>query len=527
VPGHVAGDQPDPAVGERERVVPVAADGRSVGGGQVADREVKSRDPRQGVGQQGALQRLRDRVLAGEGVRVGQPHPEPPAEFLHHRDVGRGERRPPRPAAEHDDAERALPAEQRGGDRAARLHEPDDVDRFRLGPGPGGDLGGDVKRQHGGAGAVGALGEHRAPGGDRLLAQVGDQLRLGGLGVAERAGEQHAVGGRQEHHAVVGQDRDHQLGNLAQELIAVPGGGDQRPGPHEEGEPFPGAVRVGPGGAGAGQQLRAFLLGPLPGGQVDDEGRPAQRAAVEYRRADQHRHPVPFLVHVLLLERLARPGPQQLLPGLGLNAGPPRRGNLPPVKPPGLEVVPAVADHAEVGVVGLVDQLLARDHHAEHVGVPQPAEQGGTLPQRLLGLALLGQVGEDRVGPAGPSPVVAGVGNRGDPHPAQLAGPSVPEAGYHAADDHAGPQRHPHRQVLGRVRRAVLAQRLALRHERPRRQRGQVHAQDLAGRRVHPDDGPVGVVVDDTLRHGLEQRAVPLLRRGAPGQRVEPARIPS
>ena len=73
---------------------------------------------------------------------------------------------------------------------------------------------------------------------------------------------------------------------MVQQLIPVPGGGDQRPGAQEEGQLFPGAVRLGPLGAGAGQQFGAFPLGPLPGGQVDDERRPAQRVTVEHCRPD-------------------------------------------------------------------------------------------------------------------------------------------------------------------------------------------------------------------------------------------------
>ena len=236
--------------------------------------------------------------------------------------------------------------------------------------------------------------------------------------MGERAGEQHPASGRQEHHAVVSQARDHQLDNLAEEFIPVPGGGDQRPGAHQEGQPFPCAVRLGTRGAGAGQQFGAFLLGPLPGGQVNDERRPAQRVAADHCRPDEDRHPVPVPVHVLLLKRLARSGPPQLLNGLVFSAGPLRRSYLPPRNAASLKVLPAVADDVEVCVVRLVDPVLADDHHAEHVGLPQPAQQGGALPQRRLGPPLLGQVIEDRVCPAGPAMLIPGIRDRGDPHPA-------------------------------------------------------------------------------------------------------------
>ena len=142
--GHVADDQPDPAAGEGERVVPVAADGGSLGRGQVAHREVQPGDLRQRVGQQGALQRFGDGVLAGEGVGVGQPHRQPAAEFLHHRDVRLGERRTPGSAVQRDDAEGPRPASSGVLIALRGLHELHDAHRVRLGPGPGGHLGGGV-----------------------------------------------------------------------------------------------------------------------------------------------------------------------------------------------------------------------------------------------------------------------------------------------------------------------------------------------------------------------------------------------
>jgi hypothetical protein len=236
---------------------------------------------------------------------------------------------------------------------------------------------------------------------------------------------------------------------------------------------------------------------------------------------------VPVLVHVLLLERLARPVLPQLPDSRVLGSGPLRRGYLPPGDAARLQVVPAVADDAEVGIVRLVDPVLIEDHHAEHVGLPEPAQQRGAPPQCRLGPPLLGQVGEDRVGPARPALLIACVGDGGDPHPAQLTGPPVPDPGYRAGDDLARPQRHPDRQVTGRERGAVLADRLPFRDDRPGCHRVQVDAQDLAGGPVRADDRPAGVVVDDPLRHRLEQSPVPLLRRDQiAGQNLHSVPVP-
>lgn len=89
--------------------------------------QVQSRDPGQDAGQQRALQGLGDGVLAGEGVRVGQAHRQATAEFLDHLDVGLGEPATPSAAAQDDDTGRAMGAQQRRGDRAARTHEPHDA----------------------------------------------------------------------------------------------------------------------------------------------------------------------------------------------------------------------------------------------------------------------------------------------------------------------------------------------------------------------------------------------------------------
>ena len=105
--------------------------------------------------------------------------------------------------------------------------------------------------------------------------------------MGECAGAQVPVGRGQEHDTVVGQAGHHQLGHLIEQFIPVMGGGDQRPGPHQEREAFSGAAGLIAGGALAGQQLRAFPLGALARGQVHDKGHPAQRVPVDDRRADR------------------------------------------------------------------------------------------------------------------------------------------------------------------------------------------------------------------------------------------------
>ena len=63
--------------------------------------------------------------------------------------------------------------------------------------------------------------------------------------------------------------------------------------------------------------------------------------------------------------------------------------------------------------------------------------------------------------------------------------------------------------------------------QRPADHRVRVNAQDLARGRVRLDDQPVGSTVNDTLRQGLEQRTVPVLRHGQLlGQRLLAEPVP-
>lgn len=63
VPDHIADDQPDPVVRERQRVVPVAADFERAAGGGVPGRDLDARGPQHLVGQQFPLQARGDAAL--------------------------------------------------------------------------------------------------------------------------------------------------------------------------------------------------------------------------------------------------------------------------------------------------------------------------------------------------------------------------------------------------------------------------------------------------------------------------------
>ena len=143
---------------------------------------------------------------------------------------------------------------------------------------------------------------------------------------------------------------------------------------------------------------------------------------------------------------------------------------------PRLQVVAAVADEVEEGVVGVVDPLDAADDHAERVGLAQPAEQGGALPQGRLHPALLGQVGEHHVGALRPPRRILGLGYRGDPVPADLARPAVRHADDHVGDDLSGAQDPAQRQSSGWERGAILVDRP------PALASGQVVISDSTGR---------------------------------------------
>jgi hypothetical protein len=178
----------------------------------------------------------------------------------------------------------------------------------------------------------------------------------------------------------------------------------------------------------------------------------------------------------------------------------------------GLHVLPRVAGDVEEGVVGIVHMVLAVHDHADHVGLAQPAHQLGAFAQRRRGPALLGQVPEHGVGPLRAAVLVAGVGHRSDPQPARFPGPAVRHAHHHVGDHLPGAQRDRDRDVARLERGAVVVHHGG--GDRPGDHFLLVEAENLAGRRVGPEDQAVGVVVDDALGQGLEQGLVTLLRRG-------------
>ena len=307
---------------------------------------------------------------------------------------------------------------------------------------------------------------------------------------------------------------------MLKHLLPVVGGGHHLPGVEQEREPFPGPVGLGLGGAFPDQQLGALPLGALPGGEVHHEGHPAQRVGVDHRAPDQDRYPVPVTVHVFLLQRRNDARPPQLRDRGEVAAGVFRGGDRLIGQAPRLQVLAAVADEVEEEVIRLVDPLLAADDHTERVGLAQPAEQGVALPQGRLHPALLGQVGEHHVGALRTARLVPGLGYRGDLMPADLARAGVRHADDHVGDHLPGAQDPAERQVLRPERGAILVHRPPDGVQWPGGHLGLRQAVDPPRRGVRAEHGPVSGVVDDTLRHGLEQPAKPLLRHRELGRRL-------
>ena len=194
-------------------------------------------------------------------------------------------------SGKRDHADRAPLRQQRRADRAARAHQLHDAHRLGLGPRPGGHLGRRVPGELGGPGGEGTLGQQRPGRRDPVRTQSRQLSRPGRVDVAERARGQRPVSRRQEHDAALGERGDDQPDDLVEQLAPVAGGGHQRPGPHQERQPLPAVVGLGPRGPGTGEQLGPFPLGALAGGQVDDERGPAQRPPVDCRRPDQRPAP--------------------------------------------------------------------------------------------------------------------------------------------------------------------------------------------------------------------------------------------
>ena len=223
---------------------------------------------------------------------------------------------------------------------------------------------------------------------------------------------------------------------------------------------------------------------------------------------------MPVLVHVLLVIGLERARAAQLLQRAAVASGPLRRGDRLVGDAPGREVIAAVADHVQERVVGLMGTaLFGRGHHAEHVRFPQPAQQARALPQRRLPQPLLSQVGEHHIGPLRPALVVPRVGDRSGQQPAKLAGLAVRHPHHHVADHLTGAQGPPYRKLLRPEPGPVLVHRPPDGCQGPGGHLGLRQAEDPPRRRVRAQHGPVSSVIDDTRRHGLEQRPAPLLCR--------------
>ena len=473
---------------------------------------------RQGAGQDGALQGLGDGVLTGEGVGGGQPGGQAAAKLLDHRDVRLGEAGPLGVAGQGEDPNRALVYQQRGGQDAVGPQPDQQLGQVRGEVVPPRQLRLRVAQELAGPGGVGQLDRHRANGGDLVLPEFGQHRDTGRVAVRERGGVQGAV---------------------------------RRPaGTPRSGRPGPGTTRwaacssiccrssvaatISPAWSRNVSRSRARSASALVARSLTSSSARSRSARcravrstmkVTQRKGSGSITAAPIRTGTRCPSRctysfssagttpVRRSCATAAASPLAYSGGSDRLIG----QAPGLQVVAAVADEVEEGVVGVVDPLLAADDHAERVGLPQPAEQSGALPQGRLHPALLGQVGEHRVGALRPALLVAGLGHRGDPQPADLIRLAVRHPEHHVTDHLAGAQRLAHRQLLGGHRGAVLVHGAPERVQRPG-DLGLGEPEDLPRRRVYPEHGPVGGVVDDTLRHGLEHAAELLLGRGEPGR---------
>ena len=148
-------------------------------------------------------------------------------------------------------------------------------------------------------------------------------------------------------------------------------------------------------------------------------------------------------------------------------------------------------------------------------GHPAPLRLGDPhcleLAPRLLRPSPLGDVVEDRVDPVGTVLARPEERHRLDADQTVLGLSRVVDLHEHAGHLLAG-AKGDHRGVLeSREGSAVFAQRVVLLSDGARAQEVlRPFAQDPLGRGVHGDDGPVGVLVDDSLEHGVVQEPVAL-----------------
>ncbi len=176
VPHDITDDQRDPAAGQRDRVVPVAAHPRGLRGRQVPGRQPHTRGPGQRLGQHGALQLVGDVRLPAVQHRLVDAERAVRGQLGRHQQVVGLERQPLRAAQEQGRADHPAPAAQRREDRVL----PGRYDRLtalaeQLGQrGPGG----------------GRVGEHRAHPAQHLV------QRAAGAHLAQLGGERGQLGQR-------------------------------------------------------------------------------------------------------------------------------------------------------------------------------------------------------------------------------------------------------------------------------------------------------------------------------------------
>ena len=130
--------------------------------------------------------------------------------------------------------------------------------------------------------------------------------------------------------------------------------------------------------------LPQFLLGPLALADVDDEAGPLQGGLLGDGRADHDRHPAPVLPEILLLERRAHAGLQQLGHGALVEVGVVGGRDLRPADLAGQHLRAGVAKQLEERVVRLQNALRIGDEHADHA-------RFGQGPETCLALAKRGQ----------------------------------------------------------------------------------------------------------------------------------------
>ena len=130
------------------------------------------------------------------------------------------------------------------------------------------------------------------------------------------------------------------------------------------------------------RQLPLHVLAPADVRDQRDALRPLQ-----HRHAEQDRHARAVLAEQLLLAGSGHPSRRELLQGARVALPPLGRRQGEPVQAPGLELLARIAEHLEVGVVGL-DHLPLEipDDDPGEPGLGEAVEPGQAPQQRVLGL---------------------------------------------------------------------------------------------------------------------------------------------